>query len=347
MTRIVFLFALGALLSATAGAAEEKWEITSKLKPTAIFSATDSFAETHKIPTKEIAPNIDGDQFAPGDSITALINLHRKGAGTLQWLLYLTAVQPGPKDEPKKKPEPAVLYTCLGNKFEFVSSPVPAVVQTLGPFGEAGDKHKVKTEAKQARFSLDKGFLGLGLDRAVATIVRLKEITNRIPFGFGDKPFPEAVVNKNREDSALARITTEEERALCGAGPALLTYFNVVEETPGLQDMLLKVIEMPSMWSMVRHVGVNPDLRFQTKQMRVADPAAWECNSNSPAYYFPMLLTLNDQPALRVTFVVTSPKSPLLGCGGIVGMLAEKPNESETYLTLRVISARCKSGQLK
>ena len=53
-----------------------------------------------------------------------------------------------------------------------------------------------------------------------------------------------------------------------------------------------------------------------------------------------MLLELNKQPALRVTFVVTSPKPPLLGCGGIVGMLAEKPGEKETYLTLRVISAR-------
>jgi len=38
--------------------------------------------------------------------------------------------------------------------------------------------------------------------------------------------------------------------------------------------------------------------------------------------------------------VVTRPKPPFLACAGVVGLLAERPGDPETYLTLRVLSAR-------
>lgn len=159
-------------------------------------------------------------------------------------------------------------------------------------------------------------------------------------FVFGSKPFGESEIAKGRKLAEVTHITSEDERALCGSLPALFSYFDFVQHTPGLQDICVKVVDMPSVWSMIRHVGVTPNLTFQTEQFRAADSFAWEPAGNAAVYYFPMMLELNKQPALKVTFVVTSPKSPLLGCGGIVGMLAERPGEKETYLTLRIISAR-------
>jgi hypothetical protein len=58
------------------------------------------------------------------------------------------------------------------------------------------------------------------------------------------------------------------------------------------------------------------------------------------AYYFPWLLRLNDEPALKITLVTTSPRPPLRICGGVVGVLAEKIGDEETYMTLRLISAK-------
>jgi hypothetical protein len=40
------------------------------------------------------------------------------------------------------------------------------------------------------------------------------------------------------------------------------------------------------------------------------------------------------------TLVVAPARPPLLECGGIIGLLAEKPNDPKTYLLLRIISAR-------
>src|SRR2546422_9385059 len=59
-----------------------------------------------------------------------------------------------------------------------------------------------------------------------------------------------------------------------------------------------------------------------------------------PVYHLPLVLKLNKDPALTLTFVVTSPNPPLLACAGVVGLLAEKPGQTQNYLTFRVLTAR-------
>jgi hypothetical protein len=314
--------------------------VLEKFRPVAPCGPAVTWAQTKKIPLNQIDSAVDGETLNPGDSITGLVTLHEKGARQMQWLVYSEIVPAGPKDDIGKKTEPVTFYTTLGNKLEFKSAPVMVNVRTIGPFVEAGDKRKPKVEEESARFPLDKGFLSLGLDRAVAAVLKFKENKEHGNFAIGPKPFSESQIAKGRKLAEMTHITSEDERALCGSCPALLSYFEFVQQTPGLQDICVKVVDMPSVWSMIRHVGVTANLTFQTEQFRAADSFAWEPAGNAPVFYFPMLLELNKQPALKVTFVVTSPKPPLLGCGGIVGMMAEKPGEKETYLTLRVIGAR-------
>jgi hypothetical protein len=314
--------------------------VLDKFRPAKPCESASAWAQTKKIPLNQIDSTVDSDALRPGDSITGLITLHEKGARQKQWIVFLEVVAPGPKDEVGESPKPMVLYTTLGNKLEFKSAPVMVNVRTIGPFVESGEKRKPKVEEESARFSLDKGYLSLGLDRAVAAVLKFKENKERADFAFGPKPFSDSEIAKGRKLAEKTHITSDDERALCGSCPALLSYFDFVQHTPGLQDICFKVVDMPSVWSMIRHVGVTANLTFETEQFHTADAFAWESSANTPAFYFPMLLKLNQQPALKVTFVVTSPKPALLGCGGIVGMLAEKPGEKETYLTLRVVSAR-------
>jgi hypothetical protein len=340
MRRLIVIVAIAALYIGNGLAAEGSAEaVLEKFRPVAPCGSAIAWAQTKKIPVEQIDSTVDGEALNPGDSITGLVTLHQKGARQMQWIVYSEIVPPGPKVDIGKKEQPAVFYTTLGNKLEFKSAPVMVNVRTVGPFVEAGDKRKPKVEEESARFPLDKGFLSLGLDHAVAAVLKFKGNKDHGNFAFGQKPFSESEIAKGRKLAEITHITSDDERALCGSCPALLSYFDLVQHTPGLQDICVKVVDMPSVWSMIRHVGVTANLTFQTEQFRAADAFAWE-SSGTPAYYFPLLLELNKQPALRVTFVVTSPKPPLLGCGGIVGMLAEKPGEKETYLTLRVISAR-------
>jgi hypothetical protein len=341
MRRFILILVVVAFQIAQIFAAEDRAEgVLEKFRPIAPCPAAVTWAETRKIPLNQIDSTVDGEALNPGDSITGLVTLHEKGTRQMQWIVYSEIVPPGLKDDIGKKAQPVVFYTTLGNKLEFKSAPVMVNVRTVGPFVEAGDKRKPKLEEESARFPLDKGFLSLGLDRAVAAVLKFKENKEHRNFAIGPKPFSESEIAKGRKLAEITHITSDDEHALCGSCPALLSYFDLVQHTPGLQDICFKVVDMPSMWSMIRHVGVTANLTFQTEQFRAADSFAWVPAGNSPVFYFPMLLELNKQPALKVTFVVTSPKPPLLGCGGIVGMLAEKPGEKETYLTLRVISAR-------
>jgi hypothetical protein len=56
-----------------------------------------------------------------------------------------------------------------------------------------------------------------------------------------------------------------------------------------------------------------------------------------------MLFELNNDNVFNVTLVVTAPRPPLLACGGVIGLLAEKAGDKDTYLTLRIVSAHSSS----
>lgn len=72
----------------------------------------------------------------------------------------------------------------------------------------------------------------------------------------------------------------------------------------------------------------------------------WELPERS-LYAPPVEVTLNQYWGLTLTMIVTTPRPPLLVCGGVVGFLAEDPYDRENYLTLRVVSAHCSIGTPK
>jgi hypothetical protein len=294
-------------------------------------------ADARKIPLTGIDPGGTDGVLNPGDSATAIITLCEKGGRRTQWLLYLVALQPSDKTAAKKAPSPLVLYSGTSNKLEFASAPAEVCLQTLGPFTASSKSPKFREQSDN--FSLDKGFLRLGIDRAAATLWRASKISDRGSLYIGPEPPSTAQLTQGRKYAERVHITTDEERAIAGSIPALFSYFAVIEHVEGLEDIMLKVVRKPSIWSVVRHVGVSVDFRFDDKHLGPANPALWCLPDASAIYHFPMLLSLNHQLALTVTFDVTNPRPPLLSSGGIVGLLAEKPGDKETYLTLRIVSA--------
>jgi hypothetical protein len=307
--------------------AEAPSKVSEKLKPIPVCSNLVATANLHHIPLEGMSPSLlsETNALRAGDSVTLLVTFSQKKKQT-QWLLYVKAVAPDPA-KPVPKPSKFVVQSKFG-PMKFKSQPVPVKLRMLGPFAAAGFTKPLKPEDRTEKFLLNEGFLALGLDQAAALLHRWGQTTN----------FDKAATS----EALLAMNPTEaEQRAIAATFPALFSYFTIVQHTEGLESLFRKLVDLPSLWSIIRHAGITADFSFGNGvSPSLAEPANWNLPAATPVYHFPWLLRLNDEPALKVTLVVTRPQSPLLICGGVMGALAEKIGDDQTYMTFRVISAR-------
>ena len=318
----------------------------SKFVPPPLHPGLVAAAQTNHIPLAGMDAPTNTDRLNVGDSVTALVSLCQKDLPPTQWLLHVIAIEPGPKDKAPKLAPPTVLYASTGQKMEFTSSPAWVAIRTLGPFADGvGKKKGPVARDEHTHCTLDQGFLALGMDQAAAAVIRMTRFKEQAGktnwmFTISTEPPPPAKVREAKEFAELMHLTAEEQRAIGGACPAMMSYFSVVGETPHLEELMFKVVDLPTVWSVVGHLGVKTDLNIDSQHFAPADAAAWGVPTHPPVYYLPMEFRLNNRPGLRISLAVTTPKAPFLACGGIVGILAEKPSQQETYLTVRILSAR-------
>jgi hypothetical protein len=314
-----------------------------KLAPVAFFPALVESVRTNNIPIEGMDPPDNTDNLNPGDSLTALITLFEKGGHKTQMLLYVEVATPTAQEQARKPDPPLVCYVGAGARMEFTNSLVPVNLRLLGPFTESTASSKPpKFQDRKAHITLNKGFLGLGLEQAGTAICRIKQNHLHGNFLMSWRPFTEAQVAEGKKAIAALQLSLPEQRAIAGADFALMSYVQLVQGTPGLDDLFEKVVKPPSLWSIASHLGVSVDLRIESKLVTAIDASQWHLATQTPCYAYPLTLRLNGQHALTTTLVVAPPRPPLLGCAGIIGLLAEKPGDKETYLTLRIISAHKK-----
>lgn len=304
--------------------------IGSTTEPCAALAAV---ARSHGIPLDGVDQFTEGAAVNPGDSVTALVTLVEKSCRT-EWLLYVSADRQGPSAT--NKPSKMVMHSTTGRKFEFESTRVPVSVRTLGPYDASNQKRKLKPTDKTARVSLQQGYLALGLDNAAKAAMRLRKSKTKGGLAYGPRPFGEKALARGRELTNNIHLTVEEERALGGAGPALESYFTIVQQTEGLSDILFKLVDLPSMWSIARNRGVAANFQFGNQEIRERQVAA----GNPAVYEIPVALELNGQVALHITLVATRPQPPLLACAGIMGLVAMRPGANDTCLAVQLLSAK-------
>lgn len=333
---LISAFALFAISSAGPGA-EAQTALPAKLRPVSTCPALANAAETNHIPMTEVDPSTDSKTLRPGDSATILGTLILK-KNQAQWVLYIEAAEPDPK-KPTNHEKPMVV-NLFGAPISFESKPVPATLRMLGPFPMTGSSKQLKARVLNEQFSLNESFLGLGLEQAAAVVYLRNKTTHASQAAsLTNSLAPAGNTSHVDNTNASPKLTPDQKRSISGAVPALMSYFEIVQHTEGLDDLLLKLVKLPSVWSIVRHVGVTPSFGFG-KKAYPANPTDWNLPPTVPVYYLPCLFRLNGQPAVKVTLVVTVPRPPLLISGGIIGLLAERPGDDETYMTLRIISAR-------
>lgn len=320
-------------------AADEMRPDFAKLVPVAMFSSTTESARANQIPVAGFDPPGEAGTLNPGDSITALITLFEKRGQKSQWLLYVEGVEPTAEEKARKPKAPAVSYVGAGEKVEFTGSLAPVSLRLLGPFAESTGKVPKVIDQKE-HIILDKGYLAIGLDQAAAAFSRMRENKLKGNFIVRPRPFTEAEAADGKKTVAEMQLSAEEQRAIAGSFLALMSYVHIIQETPGLDDIFYKVVKLPSLWSVVSHLGVSVSLDLQRDFVAPAEEKNWNLAPGTRCYTFPLALRINKQPALTTTLVVAPARPPLLECGGIVGLLAEKPTDPKTYLILRIVSAR-------
>jgi hypothetical protein len=303
-----------------------------------------SYAAREKIPIEGIDPPVDAPRNQVGDSVVALVTLSDRGHFR-QWLLRVNMVELTADERHMPPPSPEVFHTSTGSKFQFETARVALSLKLVGPVrdDQRADGGKRPAE-KQARALVSAGFLRLGFDRAAAALMRVQaaEESGR-PFNFGiaGTPFPPDAVAKNKVVADAMGLTPEEEQAFAGVPPALFAFFDVVQKTPGLREILFEMLDKPSLaWTALTHRGkLNPSIESSGAATSAVDTKKW--GENLPAgYRLPISIMLNRKPALACKFIVTTPQAPLLASAGIIGLLVETPGNSERQLAIRLVAAK-------
>jgi hypothetical protein len=333
------------LVAARLCSAEPATNLASHLEPVPPFLELRAAAKSYSIPLDGFTASTNSSGLVPGDSLTALITLHQKGNHLTQWLVYFEIIVTNHPSARKDKPD--ILYNSMGDKFVFSNSPATFRIRAIGPYVNAASIWGAPVpKDKYAQAEVNGAMLGIGMDKAAAAVHRISlndEKTHATNFDFWayEKPPSHSQTNRNQKIAAAVHMTHEEERALAGWYPALFSYFNAVGETPNLESIMWKVISFPSMWSIIKHRGVVAWLNVDTHEINPISLPHWNLPTSHPIYTVPMRITLNQHPTLDATLLVADPHPPLLACGGIVGFLAQNPDDAENYMTLRVISAHC------
>lgn len=315
-------FLLASLVAAQGAGRPES--VAAKLRPIPPCPALVAAARTNSIPIEGLSASSSTNALQPGDSATVLATFVQKKK-RIQWLLFLEAATRDPAAI-TNKPASFTVTTEFGPPIQFKSRPYPVRLRMMGPFDAAVPARAPKWKETVAQFSVNEDFLALGMDQAAALLHQWSRSTN----------FTGAM---NSKALKAMNPTPEEQRALCAVFPALISYFKIVEHTEGLEDLLRRLVDLPSIWSMIWNRGVKMNLTFDGVPFP-AESVRWNLDPSTPAYHFPWMIQLNDEPALKLTLVTSRPQPPLLIGGGVVGLLAEKIGDEETYMTLRLISAR-------
>lgn len=325
-----------------------EFEFPGPLPAVAAAAAQNALALERIEPVAESASGLK-----PGDQVTALVSL-LKGKDLTQWVIEVSCVELTAAEKQKPPLRTWTLYTNTGTEVFLGGTRAALTVRVLGPFARTSresDSGKNAVEQK-TRVVVNADFLSLGLDRACEAVMAVNAAKQRDPaleslnWSVRPKPFAATEIAPLAKVALSLGLTPERERAVAGANPALLEFFHIIRQTPGLQDILKSVIDVP-WWTVIKKagevpVGLMPQFRY-AEQLTTGLPLP--VGQSGGGFTVPFLLSIGGKPALVGKLAVVNPQRPLLACAGILGLAACAPNGEGPRVMLQVVSARLGDGR--
>ncbi|HVU33576.1 MAG TPA: hypothetical protein VHE61_09090 [Opitutaceae bacterium] len=296
-------FALWLMLIST-GVAAPVSEPAVLVNPTLI-----AYAQAHGIACTGLDTPASAGPAVPGDTVAVLITLERRSART-QWLSeFRVAPTTAPELAAAKVMTLNLISRTTKRHYEYSLAPTLALdIRTVGPV-RSGQKNP--PEEKRARTLIGPDMLGIGLDTAAQAFL-------------------------TAQSNPSKTTDPELERAALGFAPALMAFFQAVQNTPGLKDILWTVVDKPSVWSFVRTRGML-EAGLNAKQAAIVTPPD-DHFCGQLVHRIDIDLVLNRKPALDCAFFVTTPRPPLLTTAGVVRIVAHPPTAPDTTLDVRLVA---------
>lgn len=318
-----------------------------------IAPAVQAVAAKVGIPTSGFDTPVDRQQLRPEDKVVALVDL-LDGTKHQQWLVLLVAKELTPEEKARPPIPDTHLYSTNGYEHTFSGQLAALAIRTLGPVqaDDPGPKAARKAKDQWSGAFVNSDYLSLGLNLAASANFRVQTALERISqkehrevslnWGVGPKPFPPEVVERTRQEQAAATvvISETEDRATAGALLALTSFFGTAINTPGLNEALRRVTDIP-WFSLLGRLGRAPEINIgYYYPVRPLPPADWGLPADTEVYSTPFIVSLNGKSALNCQIAVIAPRPPFLTSAGIVGIAAQRPDGTGPHLSIRLLAAR-------
>ena len=129
-------------------------------------------------------------------------------------------------------------------------------------------------------------------------------------------------------------------RPFAGAIASLFAIFSVLQENKALEPILWKVIERPSVFSVLTHLGASVKVTPALTRAEIDPRALPGKPSGMTAHRFPIQFLVNDSLALRTTLSVVDPVPPLRTAAGLIAIDGVHPSHPERRVAIRLLASR-------
>ena len=132
----------------------------------------------------------------------------------------------------------------------------------------------------------------------------------------------------------------EEARPYIGAIASVIGVFQVLRGNRLLEPILWKVVQKPSVLSVVRNLGVNVTIQPEFQRAELEPRVLRGSPPGESVYRFPIQFVVNKSVALRATLSVAAPNPPLRTSGGLIAVDGVHPRESDRRVSIRLLASR-------
>ena len=115
-----------------------------------------------------------------------------------------------------------------------------------------------------------------------------------------------------------------------------MTLQRLATADPVLQDLLFRIVDRPSLWSVATHLGVTVAMRWGAD----ASPIDPQPPLTAPLRCTTLELKINGDTASWVDMVVAQTSTTSAACGGLVGAIARHPTEPGRSAVVRLLATR-------
>jgi hypothetical protein len=272
-----------------------------------------------------------------GDSVTALFTVFERSRYR-QWIAEMK-IAALTEEERDGNGDGSVVYSQTGRQMHYASGIAAMSLRILGPVAdEPGTaKERGAFQDVRTRAAAHDAFLRLGAEGLCRVGLEIAARGREPQLLFSSEPFSPREIAEGKRKARAAGFTPEDEIAFGNGFEALEEFTTDAENIPGIVGIVSPAVDWPSIWTMLREMNFSVWSVFDWKTARsftleiAGKPAS--------AYHLPFRIYMFGSNVSQGGWTIMAPRSPLVACGGIVGVWLQSIKHPENRMVMRLIAA--------